>query len=154
MPIDLVSSRSRRAPQELIARSQKSCAPRREGSGRSRARRIEVRGEFDAAAFPIERSYRVPRRRGRPVLSEISWPSSRGHSSRRTSPTSLYLLRCADENEQEEEEEEEQKNESRSARKARRWTRGGSRFFKCHEPGPFSLVSADALETRRLLLDT
>lgn len=38
-------------------------------------------------------SYRaiLPRRRGRPVLSVVSWPSSRGHSSRRTSPTSLYL---------------------------------------------------------------
>lgn len=39
----------------------------------------------------------------------------------------------------------------------RRRGRGGRvslRFFKCHEPSPFSLVSADAaLETRRLFLD-
>lgn len=59
-----------------------------------------------ARASPIERSYRVPRRRGRPVLSEVSWPSSRGHSSRRTSPTSLYLgTSAAGETEQEEEPE-------------------------------------------------
>lgn len=56
------------------------------------ARRIEVPADsMPRRGSPIERSYRVPRRRGRPVLSVVSWPSSRGHSSRRTSPTSLYL---------------------------------------------------------------
>lgn len=61
----------------------------------------------------------------------------------RTSPTSLYLA-----------EETEQDEESwRRARWARRWTPFPLRFFKCHEPSLFLLVSAVALETRRSFLD-
>lgn len=59
----------------------------KEEARKTAAVRIQVpSGLICRGASRIERSYRVPRRRGRPVLSGISWPSSRGHSSRSNFP--------------------------------------------------------------------
>lgn len=82
MPIEppRVFERWCRCARGLIARSQKSRGALKRQTA---AVRIQVpSGLIGRGASRIERSYRVPRRRGRPVLSGISWPSSRGHSSR------------------------------------------------------------------------
>ena len=87
MPIGLVRLRGTTL-RGLIARSQKSRGASRRKGSRAELKSLQIRC---CGASPIERSYRVPRRRGRPVLSVVSWPSSRGHSSRRTSRR-LFIL--------------------------------------------------------------
>lgn len=126
-----------------IAKIERSALKRKRGK-RPRAELTSLQ-VWCREASRIERSYRVPRRRGRPVLSEISWPSSRGHSSRRTSPTSLYLDAAR---------KRLNKKKSRGEGRDGREDPVSFRFFKCHESSLFFLVSAVALETRRSFLDT